>query len=138
MSLEGVQFLVASRGLVDPNFARSVVLVIRHSDEGATGLVINRPTKTTVAEAWRQVSERAFVRRTPISFTSGVLAAVRSWRIVHADAALGEIELAVAETYFCAADPEKHRTADFARRGADTVFHWVCRLGSGPTGSRNA
>ena len=56
MSLEG-QFLVASRKLLDPNFVRSVVLLVRHSDEGAMGLVINRPTKTTVAEAWRQVSE---------------------------------------------------------------------------------
>ena len=43
--------------LLDPNFVRSVVLLIRHSDEGAMGLVINRPTKTTVAEAWKQVSE---------------------------------------------------------------------------------
>ena len=56
MSLEG-HFLVASRELLDPSFARSVVLLVQHSDEGAMGLVLNRPTKTTLSEAWRQVSE---------------------------------------------------------------------------------
>src|SRR5260370_42187861 len=56
MSLEG-QFLVASRELLDPNFARAVVLLIQHSEEGAMGLVVNRPTKTTLAEAWKQVSQ---------------------------------------------------------------------------------
>src|ERR1700681_3550194 len=56
MSLEG-QFLVASRELLDPSFARSVVLLVQHSEEGAMGLVVNRPTKTTLAEAWKQVSE---------------------------------------------------------------------------------
>jgi putative transcriptional regulator len=32
-------FLVASRHLRDPNFVRSVVLMIHHSDEGAMGAV---------------------------------------------------------------------------------------------------
>ena len=31
----------------DPNFARSVVLLCRHNDEGAFGLVMNRPLVTT-------------------------------------------------------------------------------------------
>ena len=39
------RFLVASRGLLDPNFARSVVLLIQYNEDGAMGLVINRPTK---------------------------------------------------------------------------------------------
>jgi putative transcriptional regulator len=33
--------------LVDPNFARSVVLLCKHSDDGAFGLVLNRPLVTT-------------------------------------------------------------------------------------------
>jgi putative transcriptional regulator len=45
------QLLVASPGLVDPNFRRSVVLVIAHDDEGAVGLVLNRPSEAEVAEA---------------------------------------------------------------------------------------
>ncbi len=49
-SLRG-QLLVASPTLLDPNFARTVVLIAEHSDEGALGLVLNRPTPATVGEA---------------------------------------------------------------------------------------
>lgn len=37
------KLLVASRDLDDPNFSRTVVLVTRFDEEGAMGLVINRP-----------------------------------------------------------------------------------------------
>jgi putative transcriptional regulator len=33
--------------LVDPNFNRTVVLLCKHTDEGAFGLVVNRPLVTT-------------------------------------------------------------------------------------------
>lgn len=45
------QLLIASPTLLDANFFRTVVLVIEHSDEGALGLVLNRPSETTVGEA---------------------------------------------------------------------------------------
>jgi putative transcriptional regulator len=48
-------FLVASRYLRDPNFARSVVLMIHHDDEGAMGVVINRPSDKTVREVWQMI-----------------------------------------------------------------------------------
>lgn len=37
--------------LADPNFAKSVILVCEHSAEGAFGLVINRLSELTAAEA---------------------------------------------------------------------------------------
>lgn len=49
-SLRG-KYLVAGKGLRDPNFYRSVILVVEHNDEGAMGLVINRPSSITVAHA---------------------------------------------------------------------------------------
>ena len=49
-SLQG-QVLVAQPTLPDPNFSRSVVLVAHHDADGAIGLVLNRPSETTVAEA---------------------------------------------------------------------------------------
>jgi putative transcriptional regulator len=49
-SLKG-QLLVASAGLVDPNFARTVVLVTEHGEEGAIGLVLNRPSTSAVEDA---------------------------------------------------------------------------------------
>jgi len=42
--------LVAMPQLQDPNFARAVVLLCEHQDEGAMGLVINRTTDTKVAD----------------------------------------------------------------------------------------
>ena len=37
------KILIAMPGMADPRFQRSVVLVCAHSDEGAMGLVLNRP-----------------------------------------------------------------------------------------------
>ena len=45
------RLLVASPSLVDDNFRRAVVLMLEHSDEGALGLVLNRPTGLVAAEA---------------------------------------------------------------------------------------
>src|SRR4051794_18149659 len=44
------RLLVATPGLVDPNFSRTVVLLLAHSDEGALGVVLNRPGGLSVAE----------------------------------------------------------------------------------------
>ncbi len=55
-SLEG-HLLIAAPSLADPNFRRTVVLMIQHSDEGAFGLIINRPASIAVKDVWEQVSE---------------------------------------------------------------------------------
>jgi putative transcriptional regulator len=49
-SLRG-KLLIASPTLIDPNFARTVVLIAAHDDDGALGLVLNRPSELLVAEA---------------------------------------------------------------------------------------
>jgi putative transcriptional regulator len=49
-SLSG-QLLLASPALHDPNFERTVILVGVHSEEGAMGVVLNRPSTVTVGEA---------------------------------------------------------------------------------------
>lgn len=45
------KLLVAGRDLDDPNFARTVVLLVSLDDKGAVGLVVNRRTKVPVARA---------------------------------------------------------------------------------------
>jgi putative transcriptional regulator len=53
------RLLVAEPMLGDPNFDRTVVLVIEHTDEGALGIVLNRPTDVLVAETlaeWRELA----------------------------------------------------------------------------------
>lgn len=57
-SLAG-RLLVATPGLLDPNFARTVVLVLEHDPEGAVGLVLNRPTKADLLDhvpVWWEVA----------------------------------------------------------------------------------
>jgi len=49
--------LIAGPTLQDPNFWRTVVLVIEHSDSGALGLVLNRPSDSTVGETVPQLAE---------------------------------------------------------------------------------
>ena len=51
------QLLIAGPGLLDPNFWRTVVLVVEHTDEGALGLVLNRPSETSVGESVPQLDE---------------------------------------------------------------------------------
>ncbi len=49
------RLLVASPALLDPNFERTVILMLEHAVEGALGLVLNRPSGIDVAdgfEAW--------------------------------------------------------------------------------------
>ena len=45
------QLLIAGATLPDPNFARTVVLICEHSEEGALGLVLNRPGELVVGAA---------------------------------------------------------------------------------------
>ncbi len=54
-SLQG-HFLIASPHLADPNFYRSVVLMIQHDEKGAFGVVLNRPANNTIADLWSLVS----------------------------------------------------------------------------------
>jgi putative transcriptional regulator len=51
------QLLIAGPTLLDPNFRRTVVLVVEHTDEGALGLVLNRPSETSVREAIPELDE---------------------------------------------------------------------------------
>lgn len=57
-SLTG-RLLVATPALADPNFDRSVVLILDHDDEGSLGVVLNRPTPVGVGdilEGWASLA----------------------------------------------------------------------------------
>jgi putative transcriptional regulator len=45
------RLIVAAPPLVDPNFDRTVVLMLEHGADGALGLVLNRPSDTDLADA---------------------------------------------------------------------------------------
>jgi putative transcriptional regulator len=48
--------LIATDELAEP-FARSVVLLVHHTAEGAMGLILNRRTGTELKEAWAKISD---------------------------------------------------------------------------------
>jgi putative transcriptional regulator len=49
------QFLIAMPGLEDDNFGHAVTLMCEHSDEGAVGLVINRPIELKLSDMMAQM-----------------------------------------------------------------------------------
>lgn len=49
------QLLVASRKLRDPNFSKTVVLMLEHNEDGALGVVLNRAVDRTIEEVWDAV-----------------------------------------------------------------------------------
>jgi putative transcriptional regulator len=53
------QLLVAAPILRDPNFRRTVVLLAEHGEDGAMGIVLNRPTETAVGEALPELASIA-------------------------------------------------------------------------------
>lgn len=56
--LRAGQLLVATPSLVDPNFQRTVVLLLDHDETGSLGVVLNRPSPVPVGEVlhdWRDL-----------------------------------------------------------------------------------
>jgi putative transcriptional regulator len=49
------QFLIAMPGMVDDSFAGAVVYLCDHTDHGAMGLVINRPTDVNLADLFEKI-----------------------------------------------------------------------------------
>jgi putative transcriptional regulator len=68
-SLQG-HLLVASPSLLDPNFARAVVFLVQHNDDGALGVILNRPSDTPVKSIWKKVTGRE-CRSNAVVFVGG-------------------------------------------------------------------
>jgi len=49
------QLLIAMPGMADPNFSTTVTLICEHSDDGALGVVINRPLDLKLAGLFEQL-----------------------------------------------------------------------------------
>ena len=50
-------FLISSVHLVDPNFYRTVVLLVQHAEDGAFGLVVNRSSDRTLSSVIPEAGE---------------------------------------------------------------------------------
>lgn len=72
MSFHTGQLLLATPRLVDPNFARAVILLLDHDEDGALGVVINRPSQlplSSVLPTWGSA-----VTAPPLLFSGGPVA----------------------------------------------------------------
>jgi putative transcriptional regulator len=49
------RLLIALPALADPQFARSVALVCQHDEEGAMGVLVNRPSEYTLGDVFQQM-----------------------------------------------------------------------------------
>lgn len=64
-SLQG-HLLIAAPSLAESTFRRSVILMLDHSSEGAAGVILNRPTETTVTDIAETVFDEAFTWDKPL------------------------------------------------------------------------
>jgi putative transcriptional regulator len=64
-------FLIAMPAMTDPHFAKSLTFVCEHNDQGALGVVINRPIAMTLQALLEQVDitpENAEFKSVPVHF----------------------------------------------------------------------
>lgn len=78
-------FLIAIPQLGDPNFLRSVVLMLHHGSDGALGLVVNHPTNLDLGSFAREhgLPCHSQAKDHPV-FRGGPVEPSRGW-ILHAD-----------------------------------------------------
>ena len=65
------QFLIAMPGMVDPNFTGAVIYLFEHTERGAMGLVVNRPTELDMGALFEKIElklEIAPVSAQPVYF----------------------------------------------------------------------
>lgn len=65
------QFLIAMPGMADPFFARTVTYLCQHSEEGALGIIVNRPSELTLSDIMEQMEIEildASIAKIPVYF----------------------------------------------------------------------
>ena len=88
-NLQG-RLLVAAPQLADPNFVRTVVLMVEHNDQGALGLVLNRPSDKTLKDLWEQLGLKTAADSRPVHVGGPVPGPLM---VVHGVAELAEMEV---------------------------------------------
>jgi len=91
------RFLIASRALLDPNFAETVILVLNTDAGGTIGVVINHPTKMRLAEVLPD--EKALHDRPDRVFLGGPVGTNVMLLLVHAHSAPAKAEKILDDVY---------------------------------------
>lgn len=116
------RLLVAAPALVDPNFARAVVLVLEHTEDGALGVVLDRPSDTPLAEALPAWAHRSAAPA--VVFVGGPVSPTAAIALAHGPAEPGPgwaPTLGGLGTVDLSADPAEVATGDLVE-GSVRVF----------------
>ena len=97
--------LVAGPSLADPNFSRSVVLVLQHGDSGTIGVVLNRVTSIVPATVFPEL-EPALGAYTGTLYRGGPVGPTRLVFLVRGLAAATVDGPEIVDKVFLSGDPE--------------------------------
>ncbi len=125
MNSLAAHFLVASPQLADPNFLHTVVLLIQHTEEGALGVVLNRPTTKTVQELWKEIGETPCLTDGSIYLGGPVPGPIMS---LHANQFFAEIEV-LPGVFFAA---KKSHLDELVLQEGDPLRVFLGHAGWGP------
>ena len=84
------QILIATPGLVDPNFRRTIVLLVQDTDEGAVGLILNRPSDKTVKHLWESIFHSNVATNQPLNLGGPVFGPLM---MLHTRQELADLEI---------------------------------------------
>ena len=120
------KLLVASRDLVDPNFAKTVILVVHSDDQGIVGLILNRRTDLALSRVLegppgtKDRSDPAYLGG-PVEVPAVTALLQSSTKVEGADHIFGGVYLIYTKTIF---------DQTLAARPAPEVFHvYLCYAG---------
>ncbi|RLA07702.1 MAG: hypothetical protein DRQ59_14265 [Gammaproteobacteria bacterium] len=96
-------FLIAGRGLLDPSFAQSVVLLVDVNNNGALGLIINRATEYKLAETIPELQEDPIAA--DLLYLGGPVGANTITLLMRSEEAIEDVHHVFNDVYFSTSIP---------------------------------
>lgn len=113
------KLLVASRELGDPNFARTVILIVHYDDQGVVGLVLNRRTHVPLSRALEGL--KGTKDRSDPAYLGGPVDTSVVFALLHAPAKIEGAEHVFSGVYLISAKTLLEQT--ISTRPDPGVFH---------------
>ena len=108
-ALAAGRFLVASRDLLDPNFAETAVLLVRYDEDGVLGLIINRRTKVPISRAFPELPQSVKGRSDPL-YTGGPVGVTTALALLRSRAKPAGAEPVFADVSLVSSKPLLEKT----------------------------
>ena len=116
------KLLVASPDLPDPNFAKTVVLLVQYDDDGVVGLILNRRSKIPVSRVLDELAG-AKDRRDPV-YAGGPVGRTDVLALVRSRRAPGDAKRVLADLFLVSSKADLEKTFG-SEADADTVHVYL-------------